>query len=99
MPKISIPQRDLAFEVSQGKNLMDALIEHGLPVASSCLGEGICSKCAVRMKYTHSPDQNSSLALSELEKNTLLRNKLDLSYRLSCQVFVNQDISVETSYW
>lgn len=77
---------------------MDALIEQGLPVASSCLGEGICSKCAVRLKHLNQTHHNQT-AHSELEKTTLLRNKLDLTYRLSCQVFVDQDISVETSYW
>jgi len=28
-------------------SLMDYLLQQGIPVASSCLGQGVCSKCIV----------------------------------------------------
>lgn len=91
MPTLKIPQKKLELAVEPGKNLMDALIEGGLPVASSCLGEGICSKCAVKMTPAGTP--------SELEARTLERNKQAKDLRLCCQVFVDQDLVVETTYW
>jgi len=92
MPKISVPQKNLIITAEAGENLMDVLMKAGLPVASSCLGEGICSKCAVQMQPIG--QQN------ELEARTLQKNKLDLSYRLSCQVFIEKnDLTVQTSYW
>ena len=91
MYSIKIPQKNKVIEVTLGKNLMDALIENGLPVASSCHGEGICSKCAVILTPTGSH--------TDLELKTLEKNKLDLSKRLCCQVFVTEDIVVKTTYW
>lgn len=91
MPTLKIPQKKLELSMPQGKNLMDALIEAGLPVASSCHGEGICSKCAVKM----TPQGNAS----ELELRTMERNKVLPGMRLCCQVIIDQDLTVETSYW
>lgn len=91
MPVLRIPQKKLELTVPEGKNLMDALIEAGLPVASSCLGEGICSKCAVKQVPRGNPNQ--------LEIQTMERNHQPQGLRLSCQVNVTEDLSVETSYW
>ncbi len=91
MPAIKIPQKNKIISVESGKNLMDALLEAELPVASSCHGQGVCSKCFVTVSPigTH----------TELELKTLEKNKLDLSKRLCCQIFVTNDLSVETTYW
>ncbi len=91
MPLIHIPQKNKILTVNAGKNLMDALIESGLPVASSCHGEGICSKCFMSV--------SPSGIQTEIEIKTLSRNNLDLSKRLCCQVFVTADMTVETTYW
>ena len=45
MPKIHLPQKNLILEVHAGANLMKTLLDAGIPVASSCLGDGICGKC------------------------------------------------------
>jgi ferredoxin, 2Fe-2S len=91
MPNLNIPQKNLNIPVENGKNLMDALLEAGLPVASSCHGEGICSKCAVLMTPQGTP--------APLEIQTATRNKVPESMRLCCQVFVDQDLTVATTYW
>lgn len=91
MAKVSLPQINLILEAHEGENLMDLLIHHQIPVASSCQGDGVCSKCAVRVLPVGQP--------SELETKTLKRNNLDENYRLSCQYRIKEDISVETGYW
>jgi 2Fe-2S ferredoxin len=91
MLTLKIPQKKLELSVEPGKNLMDALIEGGLPVASSCLGEGICSKCSVKMTPQGTPN--------ELEIRTMERNKISNDRRLCCQVFIEHDLIVETTYW
>jgi ferredoxin, 2Fe-2S len=92
MPKVTVPQKNLVLDCKVGENLMDALIAAGLPVASSCLGEGVCSKCAVEMSPVGE--------LSDLEEKTMSRNNLDLSiYRLCCQIFITEDLVVKTKYW
>lgn len=91
MFKVFIPQKNITLMAEPNKNLMDLLMENGLPVASSCLGEGICSKCAMEVTPRG--------VLSELEVKTLTRNKRSLEERLSCQLFITHDIEVRTGYW
>jgi ferredoxin, 2Fe-2S len=91
MFKVSVPQKNIILEANNNKNLMDLLIENNLPVASSCLGEGLCSKCVVQI--------TPAGIQSELELKTLAKNKRDLTDRLCCQVFVTCDMVVTTGYW
>ena len=92
MPKVTVPQKNLTLLGQVGENLMDVLIAAGLPVASSCLGEGICSKCVVELTPLGSS--------SDLEVKTMTRNKLDFStHRLCCQIFITEDLTVKTGYW
>lgn len=93
MPTIHIPQKNQTLTVANGQNLMQALQTAGIPVASSCLGDGICSMCKVTI-------EGVITAPSELETRTLTRNKLnETGQRLSCQIAVTDDLTVTTSYW
>lgn len=92
MPKITLPQKNKTIEINTGENLMTALMAAGLPVASSCDGEGICSMCRIQV-------DGILPSASELEKNTLSRNKCCPNERLSCQINVVNDVSVRTKYW
>ncbi len=92
MPKITLPQQKMTLDVPDGANLMHALLFHGIAVASSCLGDGICGKCRMTTLDTLPPPL-------ELEKQTSLRNNLDVSERLACQITVDKDLTVTTTYW
>jgi 2Fe-2S ferredoxin len=92
MPKITVPQKQMTIDVESGSNLMNSLLEAGLPVASSCHGDGICSMC--RMKIDGAVDSPT-----DFESETLRRNKCAEGERLSCQVAVTADITVSTKYW
>ncbi len=92
MPFIKIPQKDLILEAPSGENLMTFLHEQQLPVASSCLGEGVCSMCKLKITGNLKPAQ-----LSETE--TLRRNKCDNDERLSCQITIESDLVVQAKYW
>lgn len=95
MPLVKLPQLNRSFEAPAGANLMQFLLDQQIPVASSCLGDGICSKCRVRVV----PGNISIGTASEIEKNTLKRNKCADDERLSCQITINSDLEVFTSYW
>ena len=73
---------------------MRFLLGHQIPVASSCLGDGICSKCRVRV-----PGNTASSPVSEIELNTLKRNKCAEDERLSCQITIESDLEVYANYW
>ncbi len=45
-----IKQIDVSYRDFES-TLMDLLQKNGIPVASSCGGDGICQKCAVTMNY------------------------------------------------
>lgn len=92
MPKLILPQKNLTIDVEAGVNLMNALLNAGLPVASSCQGEGVCSMCKVKIE-----GQVAEPAFFESE--TLRRNKALPGERLSCQIAVEFDLTVSTRYW
>lgn len=74
---------------------MQALLDGGLPVASSCRGDGVCAKCRVEI---HEGKKNLS-AETQLEKFLRERHSIPKESRVSCQVQVLGDITVSTSYW
>lgn len=97
MPKISFAKKNRSeIVVSAGTNLMRALLDANVPVASSCHGDGVCAKCVVKV----------SLGLEKLqppnETEIFLQEKYSLKndQRISCQVMVeNHDLTVDTTYW
>ncbi len=92
MPKISLPQKNITLEVALHVNLMEVLRKNNIPVASSCLGEGICGKCRMIIQ--------GALALPlELEMQTLNRNKISMDERLACQITVTSNLALSTTYW
>ena len=53
--------KKISYEEKVGierQSLMDFLISHGIPIASSCSGEGICRKCIVNVDIQNAPGQN-----------------------------------------
>ena len=92
MPKVSLPQKNISFEVEINSNLMNSLLHAGLPVASSCHGEGICSMCRVKIEGIVNLPKG-------FEVEALKRNKCESNERLSCQILVTSDLSVTTKYW
>lgn len=74
---------------------MQALIDAGVPVASSCRGDGVCAKCRVEIvegRSNLSPEGSREAFLRE-------RHNIPRAERVSCQVEVHGDITVDTGYW
>ena len=95
MPQISFKKNRAPIQVPTGANLMEALLKERLPVASSCFGKGVCSKCRVEIC---AGEKNLS-AESEHEKSLKVRNKIAEDHRVSCQCLVLGDITIDTRYW
>lgn len=69
-------QKKTAFRLSRDQiisnedlSLMDYLHIKGIPIASSCKGEGICNKC-----YVFLNEQNQDILSCQLKVNQLLKN-------------------------
>lgn len=75
--------------------LMKSLLAAGLPVASSCGGDGICGKC--RLQVVSHPENLTPP--TEIEMKRMRELHLAHQERLSCQAMVIGDIAIESSYW
>lgn len=95
MPKIFFAKGRPSIEVAQGSNLMESLMRENIPVASSCGGEGVCTKCVLKIlegKDNLSPPNDVEKDLHEI--HDFARNE-----RVSCQTQVLGDIKVDATYW
>lgn len=95
MPLISFKKNRTPLTVEPGANLMKALLDGGLPVASSCGGDGVCAKCKIQILEG---EQNLSSA-NETEKFLKESKGIPAGQRISCQCEVLGDITVDTTYW
>ena len=95
MPKIRFTKPRPDLEVPLGANLMQALLADGLPVASSCGGDGVCGKCRLEIvegRERLSPETDLEIFLRE-------RHSIPKGSRVSCQIEVLGDITVNATYW
>ena len=96
MPTISFLRQNRApLNVEKGANLMQALLAAGIPVASSCHGDGVCAKC--RLQVTG--PSNALSPVNETEKFLAERFQLQPGTRISCQTQVFGDITLDATYW
>ncbi len=95
MPVIRFVKKYPEIQVAQGANLMKALLSAGLPVASSCLGDGICGKCRIHI-VEGSENLSQIAALEQILRDRL---KTPREYRISCQTQILGDIVIDAGYW
>jgi ferredoxin, 2Fe-2S len=96
MPKIDFAKKNRSsFIVEEGSKLMQALLAQNVPVASSCHGEGVCSKCRIQIIQ----GKENLSEPNETEKFLLERNQISAGQRISCQTQVFGDIVIDTGYW
>jgi 2Fe-2S ferredoxin len=95
MPKVRFAKSQKVVEVPMGANLFHTLNDMGIPVASSCGGEGVCVKCMVRViegKENLSPEGDLETDMKEI-------HDVPAGHRMSCQTQVLGDITIDTDYW
>lgn len=95
MPVIRFVKNIAPLEVESGAVLMQALLAAGLPVASSCHGDGVCAKCRV---VVIAGSENLS-RIESVEQMLRDRLKIPKDVRISCQTKVLGDVTIDTSYW
>ncbi|MBN8538823.1 MAG: (2Fe-2S)-binding protein [Deltaproteobacteria bacterium] len=77
-------------------SLMDSLLANGLPVASSCRGDGVCTKCRLHVRPLEPNAVNSP---SDFERGLLKKIGAEADERISCQTKVLGLIEVDADYW
>ena len=76
------------FEVEKGKKLVLALEDNGVDILHRCGGRAKCTTCRVEVlagEYYETTD---------IEKNAFSEKGIEDLLRLSCQVYVNGDVTV-----
>ncbi len=82
--------------VPTGSTLMEELLKIGLPVASSCRGDGVCTKCRLHVVEL---EVDAASSISSFEAGLLDRIAADDDERISCQTEVQGLIEVDADYW
>ena len=95
MAIISFSKNRASITVANDVNLMKSLLDNGVPVASSCSGEGVCAKC--RVKIILGKDNLSTPNLVEADLVEI--HDLNSNERISCQTRITGDITIDTNYW
>lgn len=95
MPMIRFVRKFPEIQVEEGALLMESLLKAGLPVASSCHGDGICGKCRIQIVG----GAENLTKINEIERLVRDRLKVQPEYRISCQTRVMGDVLIDTSYW
>jgi 2Fe-2S ferredoxin len=92
---VRFPGRGRDVCVASGTALIDAVRDAGLPIASSCGGEGLCGRCGVQIVESGAPLADEAAD----ETRAKQRNRVDPSLRLACRLCVESDLSVTAPYW
>ena len=82
-------------DVTPGTSLFDAARAAGLPVGSSCRGDGVCGRCGLRPV---AGGEHLS-PTTELERRVCRDNRIDPELRLSCLARVLGPVEVTADYW
>ena len=85
-----------SLEVAEGTVLADAIRAAGLPLGSSCHGEGACGWCRVRVLHS---DEGALSPADARELALLARLRALPEERIACQARVLRALTVTASYW
>ena len=88
MVKVTVPEHG-TFEVEKGTKLVLALEDNGVDILHRCGGKAKCTTCRVKLI------DGELGPLTDIEKEAFAAKGLDESLRLSCQVRLDGDVTVE----
>jgi 2Fe-2S ferredoxin len=91
MFKVTCHGLNRTFELEENESLFFYLKNNDFPIASSCLGEGVCKWCKIKLL-------NGQENLSEPTKMEIKAN-LKGGERLCCQIKIYGPIEITTTYW
>ena len=88
MPTVTI-EGEKSFDVESGKKLVLAIEDAGIDILHRCGGFARCTTCKVHFLSGEPAEVN------EEERATLEEDGLVGEYRLSCQIRVTQDMTID----
>jgi len=88
MPKVTVLGSGV-FEVDEGQRLVNALREHGVDIGHRCGGYSRCTTCRIEII------DGEPAVISRAEHEKLSDANLLGEVRLSCQILVENDMTVK----
>ena len=88
MPKLTVDGKTI--DVEQGKRLVLAIEEAGIPIGHRCGGNARCTTCRVEFQ------QGEPSKMTKAEKERLEAIGLTGKVRLACQITCEQDMVLKT---
>ncbi|MGD2072808.1 MAG: 2Fe-2S iron-sulfur cluster-binding protein [Candidatus Thorarchaeota archaeon] len=104
MPKVTVvdPLREVVdeFEVEKGTKLLKALLDRNTDIVHKCGGHAMCTTCRVTIDEGRPTNQTQSQKDLFMKKIALgLPQFLATQMHLSCQVLVEEDMTLCVSEW
>jgi ferredoxin, 2Fe-2S len=93
--KLVLPQLNKSLDGSTTETVFQTLRKHDIPVASSCLGDGVCGKC----KLTVVQGLENLSPIEPLEQKLIDKYSLSPQQRISCQCHATGDVTLTSTYW
>lgn len=87
MPYVNVLGHGI-FEVKKGRKLVLALEDNGVNILHQCGGKGKCTTCRVEVLAGEFCD------LTNIERNAFSEKLVEDHLRLSCQICVNEDVTI-----
>lgn len=81
--------QDINVREGDQKDLLQILLDNGLPVTTTCAGKGRCGQCKVQVT------QGTANPVGEAEQRLLTRSELAKNMRLACLVEPCADMEIE----
>src|SRR5437867_7222534 len=92
MPKVSFKNKNVTAEVEKGFSVLEAAMDHGVPLYHTCGGNASCSTC--RVAVLKGADNLSPI--EEAEAQVLDAFDLKPPHRLGCQaLLLKGEVEVE----
>ncbi len=90
MPRITV-EGEGTFDAPEGKKLVLCIEDAGIDILHRCGGNALCTTCRVEVLEGDVP------GMSEAEMEALEEPELIERYRLSCQIRVQNDLTVRVA--
>jgi uncharacterized 2Fe-2S/4Fe-4S cluster protein (DUF4445 family) len=89
--KVTFEPEGRIVHTRRGMTILEAARETGIHIEGPCGGKGLCGKCKVLVTGLTSE-------LSAAERHYILKEEVEMGYRLACQTKVLSDVIVEVTW-
>lgn len=95
MPRVTLLPRKIIINAERNESIYDVVRRNGIPLGSSCGGDGVCDKCRV----TIVSGAASLSKINEIEARLILEHGFEKNERVACQTKILGNITITTGYW